>query len=201
MPEMGAVGGAPSSVQVHFACPISHEVMASPVVAADGQLYERSFIQAWMDCCCTSQADKTWRSPMTNEAYRNFSLRAVPTLRTFIDTDPAARRDLAARTFASIPAPRPPSNRGAAAQPRVPPPSQSSSHIFETLNQFRSVAIAGTLAGAASVAIERLAGQPGRYAGGFPLSWVHTTINYYAVLCCIGHALRMMIGQHPRRPN
>ena len=216
MPEVRAVGEAPSSVQIHFACPISHEVMAHPVVAADGQLYDRSFIQAWMDHCRTSQTNRTWRSPMTNEAYRNFSLRSVPVLRTFIRTDPAARRDLAASTFVTPPAPQSSANRGvlpmtpmapmapvAPVAPMTPmtpmTPGPSSEQRVETMNQFRAIAIAGTLAGAASIGLERLTGEPGRSAGGFTLFWANATVNFYVILCCIGHALERILGHHPRR--
>mmetsp|Transcript_16361 Transcript_16361/g.38459 ORF Transcript_16361/g.38459 Transcript_16361/m.38459 type:complete len:250 (-) Transcript_16361:525-1274(-) len=39
---------APADAPNHLCCPITHEPMADPVVAADGFSYERSAIAAWM---------------------------------------------------------------------------------------------------------------------------------------------------------
>ena len=51
-----ARGGAPDDLQ----CPISHELMRDPVVAADGRTYERAQIASWI-----LRGHDT--SPMTNE--------------------------------------------------------------------------------------------------------------------------------------
>jgi ubiquitin C len=42
-----------------FICPITHELMMDPVIAADGFTYERNAIQSWLT--------RTNRSPMTNQ--------------------------------------------------------------------------------------------------------------------------------------
>jgi hypothetical protein len=40
-------------------CPISHEVLIDPVMADDGQIYERKFIEQWLMMKA--------RSPLTNK--------------------------------------------------------------------------------------------------------------------------------------
>ncbi|KAK9808919.1 hypothetical protein WJX72_006422 [[Myrmecia] bisecta] len=57
-------GAVPESLEAlrtldEMECPITHEVMTDPVIAADGYTYERSAIEAWFEMHDTL--------PMTNE--------------------------------------------------------------------------------------------------------------------------------------
>ncbi|PRW60572.1 Flowering time control FPA isoform A [Chlorella sorokiniana] len=45
---MGQAGTLPSSLPQHFICPLSHQVMTDPVIAADGVTYERQAISEWL---------------------------------------------------------------------------------------------------------------------------------------------------------
>ena len=46
--EVGeGAGGASVAIPIICYCPISHVLMADPVIAADGYSYERSAIEAW----------------------------------------------------------------------------------------------------------------------------------------------------------
>jgi hypothetical protein len=56
------------SVPEAFLCPISHEVMSDPVVAADGHSYDKSEIEKWF-------ATGNRSSPMTNSAMPSTTLR------------------------------------------------------------------------------------------------------------------------------
>lgn len=60
-----------------FICPITHHIMRDPVVAPDGQRYERSAIEAWF-----GSGEK--RSPMTNEEFEDTTLVPDTELRTRI---------------------------------------------------------------------------------------------------------------------
>ena len=62
-----------------FACPITHEVMRDPVIAADGYSYEREAIQFWFDSGNTT-------SPMTNVRLSHTRLVPNQTLRIAIET-------------------------------------------------------------------------------------------------------------------
>ena len=44
----GSTVGAPEGVPEELLCPISHEVMVDPVLAADGHAYERMHIEEWL---------------------------------------------------------------------------------------------------------------------------------------------------------
>ena len=58
----GVVGGGcgPSrSIPEDLVCPISHELMVDPVLAADGHAYERSAIEQWLT--------RSHTSPLTGE--------------------------------------------------------------------------------------------------------------------------------------
>lgn len=61
-----------------FACPITHELMRDPVIAADGYSYEREAIQFWFD-----SGNDT--SPMTNLQLPHTRLVANQTLRIAIE--------------------------------------------------------------------------------------------------------------------
>ena len=54
-------GGLPPSQAVphELLCPISHEIMSDPVLAADGHAYERSYIEEWLS--------RQRTSPLTGE--------------------------------------------------------------------------------------------------------------------------------------
>ena len=60
----------------HMSCPITHEIMVDPVVTADGQSYERTAIEQWL------QHSKT--SPLTGEPLANLSLTPNMALRRLI---------------------------------------------------------------------------------------------------------------------
>ncbi len=83
-----AVSGAPSPnpsaatfaqgyVPSTFYCPITHDIMTDPVVAADGFTYDRHAIEEWFD-----GGHRT--SPMTNESLENTRLVPNRTLRAEI---------------------------------------------------------------------------------------------------------------------
>ena len=65
----------PPRIPHRFICPITHEIMRHPVVAADGMSYEEEAVKRWL---ATS-----WNSPLTGarlphrEVVANFNLRAV----------------------------------------------------------------------------------------------------------------------------
>ena len=60
-----------------FCCPILHDLMSDPVVAADGHSYERDAIEKWIyDGNCTS--------PMTNDILASQSLIPNVNLRNLI---------------------------------------------------------------------------------------------------------------------
>ncbi|CAD7697089.1 unnamed protein product [Ostreobium quekettii] len=59
-----------------FTCPITHEIMVDPVMAADGYTYERKAIMQWL------KAHR--RSPMTNEPLVEFVLIANHGLKSMI---------------------------------------------------------------------------------------------------------------------
>lgn len=58
-------------------CPITHEVLVDPVVAADGITYERSAITHWLTAHDTS--------PMTNMRLANYELLPNSLVRTLIE--------------------------------------------------------------------------------------------------------------------
>ena len=64
------------SVPDDLLCPITHELMENPVIAADGHSYERSAINAWL------QKENT--SPMTRETLANKTLMPNRTLKKVI---------------------------------------------------------------------------------------------------------------------
>ena len=76
-------GGSPSAAEApaakeeeppaDFICPITTEIMVEPVVAADGQSYERTAIERWLATKSTS--------PMTGEALVHSFLAPNHTLR------------------------------------------------------------------------------------------------------------------------
>lgn len=58
---------ADDDVTVKFLqCPITHDLMSDPVIAADGHTYERAAIEEWLQTNATS--------PMTNEALPHLDL-------------------------------------------------------------------------------------------------------------------------------
>ena len=59
-----------------FQCPISHDIMQDPVIAADGQTYEREYITMWLVNKDTS--------PMTNETLANKTLTPNHALKRLI---------------------------------------------------------------------------------------------------------------------
>ena len=61
-----SVGPAPPDA---FLCPITKELMAEPVIAADGHSYERAEIEKWF-------ATGKQTSPMTNSAMASQTLTA-----------------------------------------------------------------------------------------------------------------------------
>lgn len=74
---------AEHSIEVppHFICPITREVMLYPVVASDGQSYEKFAIVAWLKEHNTSpMTNKIMKS---NKIIQNFTLRSM--IREFID--------------------------------------------------------------------------------------------------------------------
>ena len=52
--------GIEHTVDAIWLCPISHEIMAQPVLASDGHMYERASISEWFSRGQTS-------SPLTNQ--------------------------------------------------------------------------------------------------------------------------------------
>jgi len=62
----GPLSALPPSPPQDFYCPITHEVMRDPVVAADGFTYERSAIEQWLR--------NNNRSPMTNAPLQHRTL-------------------------------------------------------------------------------------------------------------------------------
>ena len=80
-------GGAPEEI----VCPITHEIMLDPVVAADGHSYERRAIEEWL-----SQTGRT-TSPNTGAELEDRALKPNHSLRKtaqrFIDECRAMGRD------------------------------------------------------------------------------------------------------------
>lgn len=86
-PSSSAAGGAGSSgvvgekgaaqIPVHFACPISMELMQDPVMVATGHTYDRSSITRWL-----AQGNKT--CPLTSLRLRHFELTPNFALRAAI---------------------------------------------------------------------------------------------------------------------
>lgn len=72
---IGAIKNAPDLEDL-FTCPISHEVMVNPAMAADGYTYERANIADWLV--------KSNVSPMTGEALPNQNLIGNASLRAII---------------------------------------------------------------------------------------------------------------------
>lgn len=65
-----------------WVCPITHELPLDPVMAADGQVYERSAIQEYIAAC--EQQRRDLRSPMTNQ-YMGRQLTASAQVRSTIE--------------------------------------------------------------------------------------------------------------------
>lgn len=61
-----------------FCCPITHEIMADPVIASDGHTYEREAITKWI------YDGNSTTSPMTNEVLTNQTLTPNLNLRSLI---------------------------------------------------------------------------------------------------------------------
>ena len=71
------------TVREEFVCPIAQELMADPVVAADGHTYEREAIEQWLR---HQQAhDKPLTSPKTNEPLAHPHLTPCHQLRALIN--------------------------------------------------------------------------------------------------------------------
>lgn len=65
-----------------FICPITHEIMRDPVVAADGHSYERAAISQWLSRGCTPGT--LHRSPCTNLPLQHARLTPNHSLRCAI---------------------------------------------------------------------------------------------------------------------
>eukprot|EP00035_Acanthoeca_spectabilis_P024925 m.456063 g.456063 ORF g.456063 m.456063 type:complete len:374 (+) comp20982_c0_seq1:518-1639(+) len=76
-PLAAAAGPAPRARPDHHMCPITHEVMTDPVVAADGLSYERSAITEWLE--------KSTRSPMHNTELKSVDLFPNVILRQMVE--------------------------------------------------------------------------------------------------------------------
>jgi hypothetical protein len=63
-------------IRDEFLCPITYEVLRDPVIAADGNTYERSAIQKWIE--------KTQTSPLSGETLEHILLSANRTLKKII---------------------------------------------------------------------------------------------------------------------
>jgi hypothetical protein len=64
-------------------CPISHVLMVTdPVVASDGNVYERAAIEAWYRRSQDGSGTGIVRSPLTNEILPNLNLMSVSAMRT-----------------------------------------------------------------------------------------------------------------------
>jgi hypothetical protein len=76
LPEEDSSVFCPMCVQppTEFVCPITHELMETPVVAQDGFTYEKSAIEDWMKCKKTSP--KT-NMPIEAVLVPNFNLKAL----------------------------------------------------------------------------------------------------------------------------
>ena len=66
-----------AAVQEVIVCPITHDIMKDPVVAADGHTYDRPAIQLWLQ--------KRQKSPMTNEPLDDLNLVSNIRLRQLIE--------------------------------------------------------------------------------------------------------------------
>jgi hypothetical protein len=98
-----------------FICPITQDVMAYPVVADDGQSYERHAIEAWIRAHGTS--------PVTREAMMLEGLHPNRALRDMIAAEAESRPDVAARLEeARRDADEAPGVAGPAAAPAAAPP-------------------------------------------------------------------------------
>ena len=82
---------------MQYRCPISHEIMADPVIISDGQTFERASIDAWL------RRNNT--SPITNEPLASKTLTPNVALRSMI-------QDYMAQPMPPLPA----SGRGAAGE-------------------------------------------------------------------------------------
>lgn len=56
-------------------CPITHEPMVDPVMTADGQTYERTAIEAWLQRCTGEDGHTLPTSPLTGEPLKDTTLR------------------------------------------------------------------------------------------------------------------------------
>jgi hypothetical protein len=127
----GAQGGADDVLRVMHTCPITHEVMHHPVVAADGHTYDRAFIRRWMDNELLRPGGNSWRSPMTNKEHLDTTLRPNYALQNYCATYHEEEAAAAAAAASPPPAPPPPPPPAAApvaapaapaAAPAAPPP-------------------------------------------------------------------------------
>lgn len=80
-----------------FICPITHTIMEDPVMTADGCVYERSWIQQWIDKRQQQGLDVT--SPTTNLPLTSLRLVSVIALKRAIETYMAQRPELRRRTL------------------------------------------------------------------------------------------------------
>ena len=75
------IGGSEFEIEKYVICPISQEIMVDPVIAEDGNTYERKNITQWLN--------SNTRSPMTNENMGNQLTpnRMVKSLTEFLITN------------------------------------------------------------------------------------------------------------------
>ena len=69
----------------HNSCPITHELMVDPVLALDGQVYERWAIQKWFDKHKRQWGPAPFKSPVTQKGMQG-SLVPLPQTRNTIAT-------------------------------------------------------------------------------------------------------------------
>ena len=75
-------GGMQIPTPEHFICSISGEIFKDPVMAADGQTYERESIEKWI---ATKEGEPV-RSPLTGAILNNHTLTPNHTVKSMISS-------------------------------------------------------------------------------------------------------------------
>ena len=75
-------GGMQVPTPEHFICSISGEIFKDPVIAADGQTYERESIEKWI----ATKEGQPVRSPLTGAILNNHTLTPNHTVKSMISS-------------------------------------------------------------------------------------------------------------------
>ena len=76
------IGGMQVPTPEHFICSISGEIFKDPVMASDGQTYERESIEKWI----ATKEGQAVRSPLTGAILNNHTLTPNHTVKSMISS-------------------------------------------------------------------------------------------------------------------